>query len=311
MYWADLLDRMPVVAVTGVNYYVAAHGEPSANLPWHDHKGMLLENQLAENRWPTFRRHDGLEEKLGQQFALGSLAYAMFAGRDGPPYAVRKAWIKHLCYEEENSLADLTERGIVAPMAWVMVDFDCPTGKNNLAEILGILRKTYPLGNWSVFDSGGSYYFMLEDLVSVRGIPWHWGKLVTNFACTTLPNRRHIFEGIGKDLQKYCNHPVKLSRLSHDILSTISHYDEPLGEKIPFKIDLRHMAHSLQELLGFFQKKTGSFGFLRLSQKFPYSLSPVAVAKYSPQTDVELLFDGTVFQSSQLLLSGIPQTSRR
>lgn len=306
MYWADLLDRLPVVAVTGVNYYAAVHGEPSANLPWCDHRGMFLETQLAENRWPTFRRYGGMEEKLGQQFALGSLAYAMFAGNDGPPYAIRKAWAKHLCYEEENSLVELTERGIVAPMAWVMVDFDCPTGKNNLEEVLGILLKTYPLGNWSVFDSGGSYYFLLEDLVGVRGVPWHWGKLVTNFACTTLPNRRHIFEGIGGDLQKYWDNSRQLRRISRDIISMICHYDDPVGEKIPFIIDLRHMAHSLDEWFEYLQKRSKSFGFLRLSQKSPYNSPPVAVAKYSPQTGVEFLFNGTVYQRPQLPLPGFP-----
>lgn len=306
MYWADLLKRLPVVAVTGVNYYPAAHGQPSANLPWNDHQGMLLENDLAENRWPTYRRYGGLKEKLGQQFALGSLVYAMFAGSDGPPFASRKAWAKHLCYEQENSLGELTERGMVTPMAWVMVDFDCPTGKSNLAAILKILRETYPLGSWSVFDSGGSYYFLLEDLVNVKNVPWHWGKLITNFAWTAPPNRRHIFEGIGRDLQTYWNNPVKLSRLSHDIPDMICHYDDPPGEKLPFIIDLRHMAHSLRELLRYFRKKTGSFAYLRLSQKRPYDLPPIAVAKHSPQTGVEFLFDDVIYQRSQLQFPGIP-----
>lgn len=306
MYWADLLNRLPVVAVTGVNYYAAAHGEPSANLPWNDHQGMLLEDQLAENRWPTYRRHGGLEEKLGQQFALGSLVYAMFSGHDGPPYAFRKSWAKYLCYEEENSLAELTERRIVAPMAWVMVDFDCPTGDTRLTTILEILQETYPLGNWSVFDSGGGYYFLLEDLVSPRNVPWHWGKLVENFAATALPQRQHIFEGIGRDLQKYWDNPRQLRCISRDIISMICHYDDHVGEKIPFIIDLRHMAHSLDERLKCLQNRSKSFGFLRLSQKFLYSLPPVAVAKYSPQTGVELLFEGTVFQSPQLPLPEIP-----
>ena len=305
MYLANLLGKLPVVAVTGVNYYPAAHGESSANLPWCDHQGMLLENQLAENRWPTFRRYGGLEEKLGQQFALGSLAYAMFAGSDRPPYAVRKAWAKHLCYEKENSLGELTESGTVTPMAWVMVDFDCSTGETNLAAILKVLRETYPLGNWSVFDSGGSYYFLQEDLVGVKNIPWHWGNLVTHFASTAPPYRRHIFEGIGRDLQKHWDNPVKLSRLSHDILDMICHYDAPPGEKTPFIIDLRHMAHSLRELLLFFQNKTKSFGFLRLSQKHPYRLPPVAVARYSPKTGVKLLFDGVVYPRPQPQLPGI------
>lgn len=306
MYWADLLGRLPVVAVTGVNYYVAAHGEPSANLPWCDHQGMLLETSLAENRWPTFRRYGGLEEKLGQQFALGSLAYAMFAGSDDPPYAFRKAWVKHLCYEEEYSLSELTESGDVTPLSWVMVDFDCPPSSARLTTILEILPKIYPLGNWAVFDSGGGYYFLLEDLVSVRNVPRHWGKLVTNFAVTALPNRRHTFEGIGLDLQKYWDNSRQLRRLARDILDMICHYDDPIGEKIPFIIDLRHMAHSMDEWLKYSQNQTKSFGFLRLSQKSPYNLPPVAVAKYSPQDGVKLLFDGTVYQRPQLPLPGFP-----
>lgn len=306
MYVGDLLDRFPIVAITGANYYPLAPGEPSANMPLQDHGGMFLETTLRGNSWPIRRSHGGLKERSGQQFALGSLVYAMFEGNDSPPYLDRKTWAKHLCYEKENSLSELTEMGVVTPMAWVMVDFDCPIGEGNLETILPVLQTTYPLGNWSVFDSGGSYYFLLEDMVGVKGVPWHYGKLVTKFACTALPGRRHIFEGIGRDLQKYWDDHRQLSRLSNDILDMICHYDvPPEGKKIPFIIDLRHMAHSLQEFLQYFQEKTGTFGYLRLSKKFPYDLPPVAVAKYSPKAGVKMLFDGTVFQSRQLQLPGI------
>lgn len=297
MYVSDLLDRLPVVAITGVNYYVPAPGEPSANMPLQDHKGMFLENHFMQNSWPIRRSHD-LKERSGQQFAIGSLVYAMFAGNDGPPYADRKTFAKYLCYERENSLAELTERRVVTPMSWVMIDFDCPTGDRKLTTILSVLHTTYPLGNWSVFDSGGSYYFLLEDLVSVKNVPWHWGRLVTDFARTALPYRRHIFEGIGKDLQTHWNNPVKLSRLSDDMLDMICHYSVPPGgKKIPFIIDLQHMAHSLREFVQYLQEKTGSFSYLRLSQKFPYDLPPAAVAKYSPKTGIKMLFDGTISRS--------------
>lgn len=309
-YWGDLVDRLPIAAVTGVTYYPASHGSGSQNLPLADYQGMLLEHDLRANEWPVYRRYHAqiggyCEERTGQQFALGSLVYALSG--DHRPYgiALAKAWVRYLCYEREESLRDLVERKVVAPLAWMMVDFDCLTGEENLGRILPVLEKAYPLAPWVLVDSGGSYYFLIEELISPKCVPWHYGKLVQSFASTGLPSRRHIFEGIGKQLQDDWNNPSRLSILCNDILSAICHYDEPLSTKMPFMVDLRYMAHSILELLRYLKRKEGSFGYLRFSKKTPYEAAPMMKAIHGPENGTEVKFEGTIFKSSQLKMSGL------
>lgn len=309
-FWGKFIDSQPIAAVTGVSYYPALHGMPSMDLPFEDFNGMLIEQSLIENRWPMYRRYrpeigGTQEEKLDQQFALGALAF-MLVGLQRP-YGVKggKTWVRHLCYEEEYSLRDLVARKVVAPLAWVALDFDCSTSDANLSRILPILEATYPHADWVLVDSGGSYYFLIKELIDPQNLPWHYGRLIRAFSQTAISSRRHIFEGMGEQMQKDWKNRPRLAKLSRDILDSICHNDEAHGTKIPFIIDLRHMAHSIQELFRYFEGEGKSFGYLRFSQKKPYPTPPLVKAIHSPELGTKVLFGGTVMNSSKLKLPGI------
>ena len=282
-FWSRLLEQYPIVAVTGTNYYPLVHGLPSSNIPLQEHKGMLLENDLANNQWPVTgplpcdQGWEGRDRR--QMFAMGSLVYLWIDEKDPPPFNGVKLWAKYLIYEREMSLNDLVKSRMVIPKALVMTDFDCPNTDENLDRLTRVLCRNYGFADWTVFDSGGSFHLVLSGLVDPKHIPWHYGRLIKSFADTTLPCRRQIFEGIGNDLQSFWDNPFKIKKVCGDILGMICHYDEVVDKGIPFMVDLRHIAHSLMELLGFLETGRGSFGYLRISDNPKYTLPPIVISK--------------------------------
>jgi hypothetical protein len=283
IWWGNILEQFPIVAITGANYYPAPHGAVSSHLPLWDYKGMLLESDLKSGRWPTWdeMQRGYWPDKSRQLFAIGALIYFMTGQVDDKPFYPRKYFAKHLCYEMENRLVDLVQRDVLSPQAWVMADFDCVNTLDNSTRIVNVFSKYYSNENWSLFDSGGSFHWVLEQPIPPRNLPWHLGRLVGAFAETALADRRHIFAGISKDLQKYFQNPLAIISLSQDILATISHYDEAGQNRgIPFIIDLRHLAHSLLEWVRFQETHEGSCGFLRISHKWPdYKTPPYLIAR--------------------------------
>lgn len=283
-FWSRVLERNPIVAVTGVNYYPLARGLPSNNIPLQEHKGMVLEYDLAANKWPVTgplpcdQGWDGRDKR--QMFAIGALVYLWADEKDPPPFSGVKFWAKYLIYEREISLNELVKSRIVVPKAFVMTDFDCPKTDENLDRLTRVLYRNYRFTDCTVFDSGGSFHLIFSDLVDPKHIPWHYGRLIRSFAETTLPGRRHIFDRIGSDLQSFWNNPLKIEGICEDILGMICHYNETVDRGIPFMIDLRYIAHSLLELLRFLENGRGGFGYLRISDNPKYATSPVVIVEH-------------------------------
>ena len=110
--WADLLREYPIVAVTGVHYWPVPHGQSSGGFPLCDFKGMMLDDDLRDGRWPTDtegRWGSWWNRDSRQQFAIGSLVYVWVDEKGEPPFGPEKAGAKYFCYEQEMSLPFMTE----------------------------------------------------------------------------------------------------------------------------------------------------------------------------------------------------------
>ena len=312
--WANLLQEYPIVAVTGVHYWPAPHGQPSTNIPLHDHQGMLLDEIFDKGRWPVdgfgpfMRRWENRDKR--HRFALGSLVYVWADKKEGPPYDWEKLAAKYFCYEQEMSLKFMTETKIVSPMAVPLFDFDCINSQENLARIVSVMSENYKFCDWSILDSGGSFHLVVNSLVKPEHLPWHFGKLVKSFAGTSAPYRQHIFKGFGNVLMTSWKDHKEILRISNDMLNSISHYDEGHGKGIHFILDLRYLGHTIQELLRFIETREGSFGYIRISDKMDkleYQVPPYVVADHDANKNIVNYYPFLARDNlySQLRLAGI------
>ena len=282
MLWADLLREYPIVAVTGVHYWPIQHGLTSTNIPIVDFKGMELDDTFGEGKWPIDSggpyKRDWEDRDKRQQFAIGSLVYIWVGENGGSPFGWEKAGAKYFCYEQEMNFKFMTDLQIVTPMAVPLFDFDCINSPDKLASIVSVMSNSYSFCDWSILDSGGSFHLVMESMVRPQNLPYHYGKLIKSFAHTNLLSRQHIFEGIGQSLIDNWHNNSELWRISDDVIQMISHYDEPLTRGIPFIVDLKHLAHTIQELVRFLNGESPSFGYIRISEKD--GIPPFVVADY-------------------------------
>lgn len=272
VFWGRVIEQNPIVAITGASYIFRGHGVPSGNIGLPLHKGMLVEDELMEGRIPWMERMG-----RGEAFAIGALVYMWRVEGDTVPYFRAKTGAKYLCYEMEELERFRNHEG-VTPVAKVMVDFDCQNSDENLRRIIGIMESDFRHIGWTIFDSGASFHLVFDGFVSPSHLPWHFGRIVDKFAKTSSVQRRHIFEGFGKALQESWWDLNSVEKISKEMLENICHYSDSVDSRLPFTVDLRHMAHSMLELLKFLGTGVGSFGFLRISDIYPYKLPPVVIA---------------------------------
>jgi len=307
MWWGGLLREYPIVAITGAFYYPAPHGAPSSNLPLDDYKGMLLDDDMSVGWWPNYLdfRNGGFVDRTKQIFAIGSLAYLSLNPGDRLPFFESKVTAKTICYHQEMSLKEMVERRIVTPVCWPMVDFDCANSQENMGRICKLLPTIHPTVGASLFDSGGSFHLIFESPVPVGHLPWHLGGIVRAFAQTAPPYRRHVFEGFGNAIQRNGHDPARLERVCDDIMAKICHFDEMCGKGgVPFIVDLRHVAHTLSEWMRFRKNGEGSFGYLRISRKWPeYQSPPYMIARYSPDRGMQIVARPKPVSENQLTLA--------
>ena len=287
--WANIINRFPIVAVTGAVYYPHPHGTPSNNIPLPVNEGMGIAEVLSKNEWPQIQTDISHPDRQGdkQIFALGSLLYFSPPYNDARPYKKIKSWTKEIV-EGGKTLQDL-ERFGVRPLAIVMADMDCSNTEENLWKISSILSKNYKDDDLAIFDSGESFHIVFKKFVEPRHIPRCYGEIIQSFVETAPVDQRYIFEKIGQDLQKYWDQPDIVRGVCDSIIDKISHYDDPSSSGIHFMVDLRWMAHTILELLTYLDTKTGGFGYLRISDKPGCDSPPRGILSHRVDRSVTLI----------------------
>jgi len=291
--WGEIVQTNPdtIVALTGAHYFPASRGIASHNIPLPEHKGMLLEQDLLEGLTPEVEHDLRIGIPFPKRvpypvFAVASPVYVWTGDRGDP--SEQKVWARTICYENEASLKQMRKWKDVQPKAMIMADFDCAGTPKNLKRITDVLRKDATKSRW-VLHTGNSFHLVDEELIEPIRYPWHIGKLINDFASTTHPARRNIIEAFGNELQNHWYHPDKLKRWTKEVLRTFKHYDDTTDDGMPFILDIRHAAHSIDEYLRFMINEWGGFGFLRISGKLSSDRPPVVVARQRPRRNIELL----------------------
>lgn len=281
--WSRIIRKnVPaMVAVSGVHYFPNRHGELNVNIPLPEHKGMLLEFELCEKLFPQVEEYHspGIpfpKEPAFPVFALASPIY-IWIGEEGDPRDQR-VWAKTICWEQEENLRRMQQLKLIQPKAMLMVDFDCPNTRGNLARISEILQRDKTSSRWLLSTDNG-FHLIDEELFEPIEYPLRIGKLINEFADTAPENRRHIIQAFGNSLMSNCLNTKGLQRWITDILKTFKHYDDTGSDGIPYMIDIRHIAHSVDDYLRFMATKKGGFGFLRISGRKPNGSLPFVVAR--------------------------------
>ncbi len=296
--WGKIIQRNPntIVAITGAHYFPDPHGAASRNIPLPEHKGMLLEQDLLEERFPDVEQDHRVGTPFPKRtskpvFAVSSPVY-VWTGDAGDP-ADQKVWAKTICYENEANLRQMQKWKLVRPKAMLMVDFDCEGTPENIRKISDILQRDNSKSRY-VLKTGNGVHVVDEELIEPIYYPRNLGKLISDFVPTAPPQRRHIIEAFGNDLQKQWWSPEKLRKWSWDALRTFKHYDDTTGPGIPFMLDMRHAAHSIDEYLRFMTTGTGGWGYLRISEKSSTDQPPLVIARQRPRRNIEFLQNTTV-----------------
>lgn len=291
--WGRIIRDNPntIVALSGAHYFPAAHGVASRNIPLPEHKGMLLEQDLLEERFPDIERDHvpgvPLPKRIPKAvFAVSSPAY-IWTGDSGDP-SEQKIWAKTVCYENEASLQQMMKWGMIQPRAMIMADFDCASTPENIRRITDVILQDNSKSRY-VLDTGNGVHVVDEELFDPVYYPRHLGKLITDFVPTALPSQRHVVDAFGKELLKQWRNPEKLQKWVRDALRTFKHYDDTISPGIPFMLDMRHAAYSIHEYLRFMARGTGGWGFLRIDGKSLTGRPPFVVARQQPGKNIDLL----------------------
>jgi hypothetical protein len=255
--WRDIFVKNGVDGVACANYEPHKHGSPSANKPDNYHT-YNLDITLAD------RNYFMEPGKILAVSLLVSTASAEYMAGGYP-----EPWI-------ENPGPDYWTYAV--PQAILGADFDCPC---NLENALLISKKLSRIaGNWSLLDTGGSYHWIHHNLVSPRKIPFHFGALLTRFSNEIDEASGDFFNKAGSRLQRNGNDPKAVKNICDEILDNAWHWGEGNPDKPFFTFpDARWMAHSLHELVRFFENKKSGFGFLRIGPKEPRGQIPTLKAE--------------------------------
>lgn len=164
-------------------------------------------------------------------------------------------------------------------------------GGTVLTQILNVLRSIS--SDWYLLDSGGGYHIVIDELVNLAMLPQRYGEIISLFG-RELSNSN--LEGWGDSLLRNADSPNQILLWCRDVKKEIGHLNEPIyqhGHWV-FILDLRHIAHSLDGIVGFrnwsarnpvgkgFRRQTvperPGGAYLRISPG-RYSSSPVLVAQ--------------------------------
>lgn len=239
--------------ITGYVYYPHEHGTTGINMPVYQFSSWIYPYSESGSNWP-YLRLDGRSIYFngGGLFGIGSpvLLKPGKEGREDPQY-----------------------------MSFVMMDFDCPKSEQNFERVVSTLQGTFSNAPFYLFDSGNSYHLVVDTLVHPGNIPWHWGRLIREFAKTEPDETRGIFDSIGFNLQRNYKDGEAIKEISSWLLKEISHYDAPSG--LHFILDLRWVAHSLMDFVNLTRPDKGSFGCLRVSKRGKDGQPPILIFKES------------------------------
>lgn len=246
-FWDKFVRKYPITNISGVTYSPLPHGVPSRNMPIPPYVSEVLPEKIRRYQ---LKQWQPLKE--GEVFAVGSLVHTW-------------PWKEHR-----------SNIGFV-PMSVVLADFDLPNTSENKDRILSVLESSYKFCGWTLFDSGHSFHLVLDGLVKPEGLPWHYGKLINSFAKLEPELSWQVIDRVG-DLQKCWCEPEKIRNFCGKTLELITHYDDPNPNGLHFPVDLRWVAHTLNELAVYLNgDRNKDFGFLRITG----NPSPVVVAQYN------------------------------
>ena len=261
--WAEIIERNPVTEVVLAHYPPAPHGS-SGRFETRVYPALNVLGYLRKGLWPKVA--------LGQSelVAISSLVGTVSTGENPEEAQI----ISGLRFYGEEIIEPQN------PHSFVTLDFEYPPSPERLENISYFLGHT--INDWYLLESGNSYHLILDTLVLPETLPQHWAGLVRLFTDPKDP-LAHVFEGFADDLYKNCDNPNKLKRLAREIRQFAGHVDEPGEGKPTHLIDLRHLSHSLEELVAFELNEdpfeVNGLGFLRISDSPRHNSPPILVAQ--------------------------------
>lgn len=203
-------------------------------------------------------------------------------------------WGQDIDYVEDGAIDRIKN-----PMQFLAVDFECQNSQANLTRIVDVLDQDYKFVDWYLFDSGNGFHLIVDGPIPVQHVPLHYGRMVSSFALKGGGYLSHLYKGFGEDLQKYNLMPSKLMPICTDILRTFVHREDKVGKGHVFIIDLRHVAHSILEMLDGLPS-----GFLRVSDK--YGSQPVLIARHTYDEGIVIFSaENYPFGNTTLALEGL------
>ena len=259
--WGKLFEKHRVIAATVAHYPFQPHG--SSERYWDGFYPVIhIENDLQEGRSPRV-----CFEPVEELFALGSLVgISESFNTNAEKCAYWSLW---------KDDPEVLPRHI---RAFVTLDLETKASRQTLDTLVFIL--SWQRVPWYLLESGDSYHLILDKLVEPQELPHYWGALINCFTCVT--PRMGTYYGFGDQMRAASEDTVALRRLSSEILENFGHIDGTDKTKLTHFVDIRWVAHNLEELCDYLEGKSAKgVGFLRVSRSNKYALPPALVAEKS------------------------------
>lgn len=329
MLWARVLEENGIAAITGAWYPSYTHGVEVVN------RGALFRTKEVS---ADLRK--GIVPGGDQIFAIGSIAFGRWckalsdtkieARKSQSPIILstsnpirsvgpQLSFLKDVGSWKPSSPLQSEIRSNPSRQYFVLLDFECEVDELNQQRIIEVL-KLHPK-DWSLLISDGSYHVVFESTVCTHfSLIQEYGRIIKMFTLAAQNSLSHIFTAFGDDFEHGAEEKVinenfpYYSRMEDEarvvvgcnaILTAVSHINKPVREGLTFILDLRHMAHTILDLIKANHEGTDRLGVLRITTKPGYDRPPLVIARKRGKRLIQYKTSENLYDRKQLRLKGI------